>query len=255
MTQLFDLSNRVAIVTGSSKGIGRATARALAAHGAKVVVSSRDASACESVVKEIRTDGGQAVAIACHVGREEQLEQLVERTRAELGPIGVLVANAAISPYYGPGIDMPDAAFEKTLQVNVRYVHRLCQLVVPDMRAQRDGSIILISSVGALRGNPMMGAYNVSKAALLQMARNLAVELGPDRIRANCIVPGLVKTDMARVLWENPELAKRRAEQSPLKRLGEPEDIAGAAVFLASPASGWMTGQSIVIDGGATISA
>jgi NAD(P)-dependent dehydrogenase (short-subunit alcohol dehydrogenase family) len=250
---LFDLTGRIAIVTGSSRGIGRAIAIALAQAGAKVVVSSRKATACESVVSAIEETGGTAISIPCNVGHKDQLAALVQQTRQRLGPIDILVCNAAVNPYYGPLAEIPDEAYDRTMNSNVRSNLWLCSMVQPDMAAKRDGSIIIISSIAAVKGSATLGAYAISKAADFQLARNFAVEWGHHNIRVNCIAPGLVKTDFAKALWENPELLQRTLRATPLGRLGAPEDIAGLAVFLASPASSFITGQAIIADGGVTI--
>lgn len=253
MKHLFDLTGKVAIVTGSTKGIGKAIAQALAAHGAKVVVSSRKADAVEAVTKEIRSAGGEAIGVPCNVGRREELQNLVDRTRKEWGRIDVVVGNAAVNPYYGSNLDIPDSAFEKIMGSNVLSNLWLAGMVVPEWKERRDGSFIIVSSIGGLRGSTVIGAYCLSKAADMQLARNLAAELGPWNIRVNCIAPGLVRTDFARALWEDPKKAEKRIAETPLRRLGEPEDIAGAAVYLASRAGAWTTGQTIVVDGGVTI--
>lgn len=252
---LFDLTGKVALVTGSTRGIGEAIARRLAEHGAKVVVSSRKAEACERVASSINEERGAEVAIpiACNINYKEQLQQLVAATRAKWGRIDVLVCNAAINPYFGPQLDMPDEAFDKIMGANIRSNHWLCQLVIPEMAERRDGAVIIVSSIGGLRGSAVIGAYGISKAADLQLARNLAVEYGPQNVRINCIAPGLVRTDFARALWENPEILKKSTSTAPLRRIGEPDEIAGAAVFFASKAGAFMTGQAIVIDGGVTI--
>lgn len=251
---LFDLSGKVAIITGSTKGIGRAIAEALARQGAKVVVSSRKADSCEEVAARIRSEGGEAAAIACHIGKREDVEHLVSETKNQFGQIDVLVCNAAVNPYYGPMSGLTDDAFAKVINSNVRSNVWLCNLVLPDMAERKDGSVIIVSSIGGLKGSLNLGIYAISKAADFQLARNLAVEWGPRNIRVNCIAPGLVRTDFARALWDNPEALSKTEAATPLRRIGEPEDIAGAAVYLASPASRWMTGQVIVIDGGVTIS-
>ena len=253
MKDLFDLSGRVAVVTGSTKGIGKAIAEAMAAHGARVVISSRKAPACDEVASEIREAGGEAIAIPCNVSHKDQLQHLVDETRRRLGAIDILVANAGVNPFYGGSLEIPDSAFEKILDVNVRSNHWLCQLVIPEMRKRGAGAIIVVSSVTGLKGSGALGSYAISKAADMQLVRNLAVEFGPDGIRANCIAPGVVKTDFARALWEDPQAAERQEAWTPLRRLGMAEDVAGAAVFLAARAGAWLTGQSIVIDGGASI--
>ncbi len=252
---LFDLTGKVALVTGSTKGIGEAIVHRLAEHGARVVVSSRKADACERVAGAINAARGAEVAapIPCNINYKEQLQQLVAATRAKWGRIDVLVCNAALNPYFGPQMDIPDEAFDKIMGANVRSNHWLCQLVLPEMVERKDGAIIIVSSIGGLRGSPVLGAYCISKAADFQLARNIAVEYGAHNIRANCIAPGLIKTDFARALWENPDILKRSTSTAPLKRIGEPDEIAGAAVFLASKAGAFMTGQAVVIDGGVTI--
>ena len=244
----------MAIVTGSTKGIGRAIAEQLAQAGAKVVISSRKADSCEEVAAHIRSEGGEAAAIACHIGKREDVEHLVSETKNKYGQIDILVCNAAVNPYYGPMAGLTDDAFTKVIDSNVRSNVWLCNLVLPGMAERKDGSVIIVSSIGGLRGSLNLGIYAISKAADFQLARNLAVEWGPRNIRVNCIAPGLVRTDFARALWDNPEALAKTEAATPLRRIGEPEDIAGAAVYLASPASRWMTGQVIVIDGGVTIS-
>jgi NAD(P)-dependent dehydrogenase (short-subunit alcohol dehydrogenase family) len=250
---LFDLTGKVAIVTGSTKGIGRAIAEALARAGASVIISSRKADRCEEVAAAIRSEGLSAAAIPCHIGKREDVERLVSETKGEFGRIDVLVCNAAVNPYYGPLAGLTDDAFTKVIDSNVRSNLWLANLVLPEMAERKGGSLIIVSSIGGLKGSLNLGIYAISKAADFQLARNLAVEWGPHNIRVNCIAPGLVRTDFARALWENPEMLAKAESSTPLRRIGEPEDIAGAAVFLASPAGRWMTGQVIVIDGGVTI--
>jgi NAD(P)-dependent dehydrogenase (short-subunit alcohol dehydrogenase family) len=250
---VFDLTGKVAVVTGSSKGIGKAIAEALARAGAKVVVSSRKIEACEPVAEALRKEKREAVAIPCHIGRREDVDTLIAKTRVQWGQVDILVCNAAINPYYGPMTGLTDEAFDKVMETNVRSNLWLANLVRPEMAARRDGAIIIVSSIGGLRGTNTLGIYAISKAADMQLARNLAVEWGPDNIRVNCIAPGLVKTDFARALWDNPKLLEITEQRTPLRRIGEPDDIAGAAVFLASRAGRWITGQTSVIDGGVTI--
>ena len=251
--ELFDLAGKVAIVTGSTKGIGKAIAERLAEHGAKVAISSRKGAACEAVAAEINAKHpGAAIAVPANISSKDDLSRLVEETRAAFGKIDILVCNAASNPYYGPMSGISDDAFQKILANNVISNHWLVQLVAPEMTQRRDGAIVIVSSVGGLRGSGVIGAYCISKAADMQLARNLAQELSPHNLRVNCIAPGLVKTDFARALWDTPEAEARSSSRTPLRRLGEPDDIAGAAVFLASRAGAWMTGQTIVIDGGST---
>lgn len=255
---LFDLTGKVAVVTGSTKGIGEAIAHRLAEHGAVVAVSSRKADACEAVAAEINKTVGKgrevATPIPCNISYKDQLQNLVDKTRAKWGKIDILVCNAAVNPYFGPAAGISDDQFDKIMDVNVRSNFWLTNMVLPEMVQRKDGSVTIVSSIGGLKGSPVLGAYCISKAADFQLARNIAVEYGVHGIRANCIAPGLIKTDFARALWENPEILKRSTETAPLKRIGLPDEIAGAAVFLASKAGAFMTGQTMVIDGGATIS-
>lgn len=250
---LFDLSGKVAVVTGSTKGIGKAIAERMAEQGARVVISSRNQDLCDDVATNIVSKGGHAVGISCNINHKEQLESLVEKTNSVFGDIDVLVCNAALNPYFGPSQEIPDKAFDKVMHANIGSVHRLCQLVIPNMKKLGGGSVVIISSIGGLKGSASLGAYAISKAADMQMARNLAVEWGPDNIRVNCIAPGLVKTDFARALWEDPKIYEATVANYPLRRIGEPDEIAGAAVFLASGAGSFTTGQTLVIDGGGTI--
>lgn len=251
---LFDLTGKSAIVTGSTKGIGRAIAEALARAGASVVISSRKADKCEEVANAIKSEGLQAIAVPCNIGKRQDVEHLVAETRKHYDKIDVLVCNAAVNPYMGPMSGLSDEAFTKVMDSNVRSNIWLCNLVIPEMADRRDGSVIIVSSIGGLRGSAQLGIYTISKAADLQLARNLAVEWGSKNVRVNCIAPGLVRTYFAQALWENPETLAMAESTTPLRRIGEPDDIAGAAVMLASRAGNWMTGQVIVIDGGVTIS-
>ena len=253
--ELFDLQGQVAVVTGSSRGIGRAIAERLAEHGAKVVISSRKQDACEPVAVAInaRHGAGRAMAIAANISSKQALQDLTDRTLAAWGRIDTLVCNAASNPYYGPMAGINDDQLRKILDNNIVANHWLITMVAPQMVARRAGSIIIVSSIGGLRGSPVIGAYCISKAADMQLARNLAVEYGPHNVRVNCIAPGLIKTDFAKALWEDPGALAARNAETPLRRIGEPDEIAGAAVYLAAPASRFMTGQSLVVDGGVTI--
>ena len=250
---LFSLRGQVAVVTGSSKGIGRAIAEALAAAGAKVVISSRKGAACEDVAGAINEGGGAAIALACNVSHKEDLQGLVDRTLEHWGRIDTLVCNAAVNPYYGPLANIPDEAYEETMTANLRSSLWLCNMVIPQMAERGGGAVILVSSISGLKGQGKLGVYALSKAATMQLARSLAVEWGGSNIRVNTIAPGLVRTDMARAIWDDPERLASALESYPLGRIGEPEDIAGAAVFLASRAGNFMTGQTLVIDGGTTV--
>jgi NAD(P)-dependent dehydrogenase (short-subunit alcohol dehydrogenase family) len=249
----FRLDGKTAIITGASRGIGRAIAELYARAGARVVVSSRKLDACQNVVDQIRKDGGEATAVNCNISDKSQIEHLVERTEAAYGPADILVGNAAVNPYYGPMSRLPDDAFVKVLDVNIRSNLWLVNRVAPGMAARGGGAIVIISSIAGLTGSRMLGAYAISKAADLQLSRNLALEWGKQGIRVNCIAPGLVKTDFAKALWDNPETLARALASSPLNMIGEPQDITGAALLLASPAGRFITGTTIVVDGGATI--
>ncbi len=251
-TSLFDLTGKVALLTGASKGMGLAMAEGLAEHGARVVVSSRKLEQCEAACQRIndKCGAGAALPVACNIGYKEQLEALVATTRERLGGIDVLVANAGINPFYGPMSEIPDSAFDKIMATNVRSNHWLCQLVAPDMVASGGGSMMITASTGAFTASANLGTYGISKLADIALARNLALEYGPSGVRVNAICPGLIKTDFARALWDNAD-AKRDAEtNTPLRRLGEADDLKGIVVFLASPASAYITGQAIAVCGG-----
>ncbi len=251
-TDLFDLTGKVALLTGASKGMGLSMAEALAEHGARVVISSRKLDQCELAAGRInqRCGDGAATAVACNIGHKDQLENLVRVTHEELGLVDVLVCNAGVNPFYGSMSDIPDWAFDKILGSNVRSNHWLCQMVAPDMIDKGAGSIVIISSTGAFAASDVLGTYGISKIADLGLVRNLALELGPKGIRVNAICPGVVKTDFARVLWESEEAAREVIGQTPLRRIGEPDDLKGVAVFLASAASSHMTGQALTVCGG-----
>jgi NAD(P)-dependent dehydrogenase (short-subunit alcohol dehydrogenase family) len=253
---LFDMTGKVVVITGSSRGIGKAIAEEMAVQCAKVVISSRKLDACEETAAAINAmhGAGTAIAVAANISRKEDLQNLVNESRKAFGKIDALVCNAASNPYYGPGLGISDDQFRKIMDNNILSNHWLISMVAPEMLERGEGSITIISSIGGLKGSPIIGAYCISKAADMQMARNFAVEFGPKGVRVNCIAPGLVRTDMARALWENPETLKLSTAVAALKRIGEPPEIAGAAVFLASRAGAFTTGQTIVCDGGATIS-
>jgi NAD(P)-dependent dehydrogenase (short-subunit alcohol dehydrogenase family) len=253
--ELFSLAGKVALVTGSSRGIGRAIAELMASAGARVVISSRKPEACDRVAEGIRAAGGEALARPCNVSRDDEVEALVAGVEAHWGRIDVLVLNAAVNPYMGPLLEIDAAAWRKTLDTNVGGVLQFCRRVVPGMARRRDGAVIIVSSIAGLKGSAALGAYAVSKAADMQLARNLAVEWGHANVRVNCIAPGLVRTDMARALWDDPERLATALRGYPIGRIGEPGDIAGAALYLASPAGAFVTGQTLVVDGGSTIHA
>lgn len=253
MSNLFDLTGKVAIVTGSSRGIGRATAEAMAAHGAKVVVSSRKADKCEEVAEEIKNNGGEAIVIPCHCSHRDQLQNLVDETLSTWGRIDSLVCNAAVNPFYGSLTEIPDEAYDKIMNTNVKSNVWLTSMVIPHMTKVGGGTIIIVSSVAALIGSAKLGTYGLSKAADVALARNIAVEWGGDNIRANCINPAIIRTDFARALWENPEIYERAVKNYALHRIGEPEEVGGISVMLSAKAGSFITGQTIVVDGGSTI--
>ena len=249
---LFDMTGKVALITGSTKGIGRSIAEEMARCGARVVISSRKADVCEQVAGELTAQGFEAIAIPCHVGKKEQLQNLVDKTIEAWGQIDVLVCNAATNPVYGTTQEMTDDAWDKIMDTNVKGTFWLTQMVLPQMAERGEGAVVLLSSIAGIRGNTVIGTYGVSKAAEAALARNLAVEWGPSGIRVNSIAPGLIKTDFAKALWEDPVRVKRAEDKTPLRRIGDPVDIAGLAVFLSTPASAYITGQVIVADGGET---
>jgi NAD(P)-dependent dehydrogenase (short-subunit alcohol dehydrogenase family) len=252
---LFDLSGKVALITGSSRGIGKAIAMHMAAHGARVVISSRKPESCAAAAAEITAAGGAAFVHACNVTQKPELEALVAATLAHWGRIDILVCNAGANPYFGPSAKMPDEAFDKILQTNLRSVLWLCNMTLPAMAERKDGAVIIVSSVAGFSGSALLGAYGISKAADMQLARNLAVEWGAHNIRVNCIAPGVIRTHFSRVLWADPDRAAALARAYPLRRLGEPDDVAGAALLLASRAGSFITGQTLVVDGGGLIGA
>jgi NAD(P)-dependent dehydrogenase (short-subunit alcohol dehydrogenase family) len=249
----FSLKGKTAIVTGSSRGIGRAIAITYARAGARVVVTSRKVEACNAVVEELRGEGLEAIAVACNISSKEQVAALVDQTEKAYGPVDVLVCNAAVNPYYGPMSGISDEAFSKVMDVNIRSNLWLVNRVAPGMAQRGGGSIVIVSSIAGLTGSRVLGAYAISKAADMQLARNLALEWGKQGVRTNCIAPGLIKTDFAKALWDNPKTLAAALASSPLNAIGDPEDIAGAALLLGSDAGRFITGTTIVIDGGATI--
>jgi len=249
----FSLDGKIAVITGSSRGIGRAIAETMAGLGARVVVSSRKAEACEEVAEAIRAKGGDAAVIPCNISGKEEVENLIAETEKRFGTPDILVCNAAVNPSYGPIGDLTDEAFDKIMGSNVKSNLWMCNRVIPAMAEKGGGSIVIISSIAGMRGNSVIGAYGISKAADFALARNLAVEHGPANVRVNCIAPGLVKTDFARALWEDEENLVQRTSTTPLRRIGLPEEIGPVAAFLASPAASFITGQVIVADGGVTI--
>jgi dehydrogenase/reductase SDR family protein 4 len=248
---LFDLTGKVALITGSTRGIGKSIAQELARAGARVAVSSRKAEACEQTRRELEQEGFDVLAQPCNVSRKEDLQALVDATRARWQRIDIVVANAATNPYYGPLTGITDEAFDKIMANNVKSVLWLAAMTLPAMK--EGGSFVVVGSIGGLLANTVIGAYGISKAADHHLVRNLAAEWGPKGVRVNAIAPGLVKTEFARALWEDEKRRTERIEATPLRRLGEPRDIGGIAVFLASEAGAFITGQCIVADGGVSI--
>jgi len=245
------LDGKVAIVTGASRGIGEAIARALARRRAKVVVASRKMDGLGAVANAIKAEGGEATPVVCHAGKEEQIDALVQEAIARYGKVDVLVNNAATNPYFGPMMNIDWGAWEKTFEVNTKGYFMATRAVVRHL-AQRDapGSIINIASIAGMGAAMAQGVYGMTKAAVISMTKTLAVELGGTGIRINAIAPGLVDTHFAGALMANDGLVKTMTETAPVRRIGKPDDIAGMAVYLASDASGYVTGQTFVIDGG-----
>jgi NAD(P)-dependent dehydrogenase (short-subunit alcohol dehydrogenase family) len=248
---LFDLTGKVALVTGATRGIGRSIAEELGRAGAKLAICSRKAEACEQTRSELERSGFQVLARPCNVSRKEELKAFVDAATAKWGAIDIVVANAATNPYYGPLTGIADEAFDKIFDNNLKSVLWLAAMTLPEMK--NGGSFILVGSIGGILANTVIGAYGMSKAAGHHLVRNLAAEWGPKNVRVNAIAPGLIKTEFARALWEDEKRRNERIQITPLRRLGEPRDIGGIAVFLASPAAAFITGQCIVADGGVTI--
>ena len=253
---IFNLKNKSILITGSSRGIGKSIARQCALHGANVIISSRKLNACEAAADEINSEVGSEVAfpIAANISDENQLKDLVSLTREKLGKIDTLVCNAATNPFMGSMLDMPNEKFDKVMNNNIKSNQILCNLVLPEMIERNDGAIIIISSIAAIKGSPILGAYNISKAADVMIVKNIATEFGHKNIRANSIAPGLIRTDFAKALWENPDILESVLSTTPMRRIGEPDEISGVAVMLASDAGNYINGQTIVVDGGTTIS-
>ena len=252
---LFSLKNKAILITGSSKGIGKSIAHQSALMGANVIISSRKIDACEITAKEINDDIGKEVAfpIACNIAEDEQLKYLVDKTIETLGSIDTLICNAATNTFMGSMLDMNIEQFDKVMHNNIRSNQLLCNICLPHMIEKNDGAIIIISSIAAIKGSAFLGAYNISKAADVMIVKNIAAEFGYKNIRANSIAPGLIKTDFAKGLWENPDILSKVLESNPMRRIGEPNEIAGAAILLSSNAGSYINGQTIVIDGGTTI--
>jgi NAD(P)-dependent dehydrogenase (short-subunit alcohol dehydrogenase family) len=249
----FDLTGRVAIVTGASRGIGQAIAQAFAAAGAQVAISSRKQESLDAVVTEIKKQGGQAIAIAAHTGDSNAVRALVAQTVERFGGVDILVNNAATNPHFGPLLTADEGQWQKILDVNVLGYFRAAQAVVPELQKRGRGKIINMASVAGLRPMPGMGVYSVSKAAVLMLTQTLAQELGPHNIQVNAIAPGVIKTRFSSVLWQTESIARSIQAATPLGRFGEVDDLTSAALYLASPASDYMTGAVMVIDGGMNV--
>ncbi len=250
---MFDLTDKVALITGSTRGIGLSIAENFAKQGAKVVIASRKHDECEKVAARLAAAGHQAIPVPCDVGKNDQQKRMVESVLAKWGRIDSLVCNAATNTHFGPIGKATEEAYDKIMSVNVKSVWQLTSLVIPQMAARKDGTIIVVGSIAGLKGNPLLGLYGVGKAALFSMVRNLAAEWGPSNIRVNAIAPGLIKTDFAKALWENDALREAREAATPLRRIGDPDDIGGIAVMLAARAGAFITGQVLVADGGVTV--
>jgi NAD(P)-dependent dehydrogenase (short-subunit alcohol dehydrogenase family) len=250
---LFDLKGKTAIITGSSRGIGKAIAIRMAQYGAKVMISSRKIDACNAVVEEIKALGGEAYAQECNISSKEALQNLCDVSYEKLGKVDILVLNAASNPYYGPLAKITDEAFDKVMNNNVKSNLWLSNMVLPKMAETGGGKAIVISSIAGIKGSDVLGAYSISKTADLGLVRSLAVEWGPKNITVNALCPGIIKTDFAKALWDNPEILASVEKNAPLKRIGTPDEVAGAAILLASSSGSFITGQKIVMDGGVTI--
>lgn len=255
MSGIFDLTGQVALLTGASKGMGLHMATALAQHGATVVISARDMAQLETAAEQINTAAGRdcAIPVSCNISKKDQISDLVAAARTKAGPISILVGNAGVNPYFGAIHDIPDDAYEKTMAANVQSNLWLAQMVLADMQDRGAGSMMFTSSIGAFKPSDMLGTYNMSKLALIGLVRNLAMEYGPHGVRVNAICPGLVKTDFARALWDDPKTEERYNRSIPLRRLGQPDDFEGVAVFLASDSSRYMTGQALTVCGGSSM--
>ena len=250
----FSLEDRVAVITGASRGIGRAIALRLAQAGAKVVVSSRKLENVKATADEIEATGGEALPLQAHVGRTDEVAALVARTMEAYGRIDVLVNNAGTNPHFGPLLSADEGQWDKILDTNAKGVFRVCKAVVPHMETQGGGKIINLASIAGLRPSPGMGVYSVSKAAIIMLTQVLAMELGHANIQVNAIAPGVIKTRFSQLLWQVPQFAEPILANLPLSRFGEPEDVAGLALYLASTASDYVSGSVFVVDGGLNVS-
>ncbi|MDZ5649609.1 SDR family oxidoreductase [Nitrospirillum sp. BR 11828] len=251
--ELFSLAGKRALITGSTRGLGHAIALEMARAGAQVAISSEVADDCARVAAAFRDDGLAALSLPCDVGDDDALDRLVDGVEAEMGGVDILVCNAGLNLHNGPSATTPDDAYDRIMAINLRSVFRLCNRLVPPMAACGGGAVILMSSLSGLRGNRSLGVYSLTKAALAQMARNMAVEYGPGNVRVNALSPGLIDTDLAAVFKADPARLEKRLAQTPLRRMGTPREVAGTAVYLASAAGAFVTGHNLVVDGGTLI--
>ena len=253
-SSLFDLRGKVAIVTGSSRGLGLASARGMAEHGARVVISGRKLEPCEAAAAQINAMGGEAIAVACNIGRKDELQRLVDAAESKWGRVDIVMANAAIHPWVGSVLDLKEETFNKFMQVNVQSSIWLAQMTVPGMVARGYGRFMVVASIVGLLGDPVTGTYGLTKAADMQLVRNMALEFAHKGVTANCIAPGTFKTEMARSQWEDQAMIDWYQQRNPSRRFGEVDELAGLAVLLASPSGAYINGQTIAVDGGHTIS-
>ncbi|HLY28958.1 MAG TPA: glucose 1-dehydrogenase [Aggregatilineales bacterium] len=253
MESLFTLAGKVAIVTGASRGIGEGIARIYAQAGAKVVLASRKLDGLTAVAEAIKAEGGEAIALAAHMGDSEAIKRLVQGTVDSYGGVDIIVNNAATNPHFGPLLTSEESMWDKTLDVNLRGYFRLIRETVPTMIQRGGGKIINMASIAGLMPSPGMALYGITKAAVIAMTRSLAVELAPNNIQVNAIAPGFIKTRFSEAIWGNEQIKKLVVEHTPAGRIADVEEILGMALYLASPASNFMTGQAIVVDGGLTL--
>ena len=254
MSNFFSLKNKVAIITGSSRGIGEAIAKRYAEFGAKVVISSRKIASCRIVEQQIKDEGGIASSFECNISSKSSCYELIDYCIKKFNKLDILVCNAASNPYYGRLEEIPEESFDKIMNNNVKSNLWLSKASIPHIKKNKKGSILIISSIAGLQGVKNLGAYAISKTADIGLIRSLAVELGSKNINVNALCPGIIKTEFARALWENPKILKDVEENAPLKRIGSPDEVAGAAILLASDPGSFITGQVITMDGGITIS-
>jgi NAD(P)-dependent dehydrogenase (short-subunit alcohol dehydrogenase family) len=254
MNRLFDLTGQTALVTGATQGLGLAITEALTTHGARVIVSDIDGAACERAVAGLRSRGLLAEGLSADLMHAADVERLAARVQATFGGVDILICNAGIQGPLGPLAAATDDDWQRVIAVNLHAAARLTSHLIPSMAARGGGSVVLMSSIAGLRGNGAIGLYGLSKAALAQLARNLAVEWGPQGVRVNAVSPGLIRTPLATGLLGDVAFMARRLQATPLRRVGEPEEIAGVVAMLASRAGGFITGQNLVVDGGTTIS-